>query len=375
MKRVHFSEINEVDISQILDKEGYCIIDGVLDDQKCEIGVNDIWDYLEGLESGIDRRDPTTWNYGNWPPQFYGIIKSLDIGHQKFLWDVRLDYNVKRVFATIWDEMQLHVSYDALSIMRPPEKVKCETWDNWFHFDQGVSKKEKICVQGLVNLEDVEDGDGTLVVVPRSHLHRDDFFEDYEYDENMSFCPVNSKQLEWYQDLGMEPLPLTGKKGSMFLWDSRTMHCNMAPKTDRSNPKFRYSIYVCMTPKKFSSELDIMKRRVGLKRRCLTSHWPHSVELEQNAYYLPEIYRIRNGYFRFKRPIDNLNVTTRMLDLTILNCDENPKKLTICEHLNKIYKCNECFIKHENSIDNMERSEELCTSVDSILSGGHKGTE
>lgn len=45
---------------QKLDEDGYVIIPDILSKEKCNNYINKFWDWLEGLNTGINRNDNTT---------------------------------------------------------------------------------------------------------------------------------------------------------------------------------------------------------------------------------------------------------------------------------------------------------------------------
>lgn len=52
-------------------------------------------------------------------------------------------------------------------------------------------------------------------------------------------------------DKGLKPEKILAPKGSLILWDSRTIHTAVLPSNKRNNPKnVRFVVYVCMMPKK-----------------------------------------------------------------------------------------------------------------------------
>merc|ERR1712224_993205 len=55
---------------------GYVIIDGALDKEEVAKALDLTWRYLENLGTGIDRRDPKTWNNERWPTLVHGGIIS-----------------------------------------------------------------------------------------------------------------------------------------------------------------------------------------------------------------------------------------------------------------------------------------------------------
>lgn len=56
--------------------------------EDCEQYVCKLWDWLEGLGTGLKRDDPATWS-GNWPPTYRGILNNLEIAHASHVWAVR----------------------------------------------------------------------------------------------------------------------------------------------------------------------------------------------------------------------------------------------------------------------------------------------
>ena len=65
------------------------MIEGVLTPAECEQYQEGVWRWLEGLGVGLDRHDPATWHSEAWPPSFKGIINTLEVAHQDFVWRVR----------------------------------------------------------------------------------------------------------------------------------------------------------------------------------------------------------------------------------------------------------------------------------------------
>ena len=65
--------------------------------EECKEYEDGFWNWMEGLETGVKRDDPKTWEYPNWPPSFRGIINSLEVAHQAFVWKVRKHPRVTEV--------------------------------------------------------------------------------------------------------------------------------------------------------------------------------------------------------------------------------------------------------------------------------------
>lgn len=65
----------------------------------CDQYVASLWDWLEGLGTGLRRQDPTTWTPDRWPPTYRGILNSLGIAHQAFVWRIRKHERIRKVRA------------------------------------------------------------------------------------------------------------------------------------------------------------------------------------------------------------------------------------------------------------------------------------
>ena len=92
------------------------------------------------------------------------------------------------------------------------------------------------CIQGLITLFDVENGDATLACWPESHKHHEDFGK--KFNLNKSFAQGgrgenqydyqefggDKPKTEYLKSLGLSPCCVEAKAGSLVLWDSRTVH-------------------------------------------------------------------------------------------------------------------------------------------------------
>ena len=135
---------NQIDWINKLNEYGYCVIPNILSKNECDDTIGKIWDWLESLETGINRNDKNTWAPPNWPPSIHGIIQNLRVGHEQFVWNVRTNKNVINVFRKIWKSDDLLVSFDGINITKPMEITKYRNTNQWFHIDQGGIKAEMV---------------------------------------------------------------------------------------------------------------------------------------------------------------------------------------------------------------------------------------
>ena len=83
--------------AQDLETQGWAVVPDVLTAAECTAYIDGAWSWLTSLETGIDRRDPETWGDDRWPSSFRGIINTLEISHQDFVWRVRQNPKVLQV--------------------------------------------------------------------------------------------------------------------------------------------------------------------------------------------------------------------------------------------------------------------------------------
>ena len=267
---------------EYLEREGYVVLNETLTKQQAGKTLNLLWDYLEELDTGIDRKDPKTCGDDRWHTAAHGgILPSYGIGHSKSQWYLRSIPNVKKAFAKIWGTEDLLTSFDGVSLWRPwniNPQWKTESGQTWFHIDQHpISSTVKQCVQGLVNLLPTSEEIGGNVMVPGSHK----FFKNIpqEYEERLAKLPLGVDHFRFPNDdpklSSQKPIMCHMEVGDMLLWDSRTIHCSnsgsLLPK--KANELIRAASLICMMPKEKSNPSVIKQRREAVEKVISTTNW------------------------------------------------------------------------------------------------------
>ncbi len=286
MKRKRRSYTNETSIHTLpeefkhLNDKGWQVIPSLLSSEECEVCINKIWIWLAGMGTGIKKDDSSTWRGLKWPSHKHGIIQHSKSGHTDFAWIVRAHPSVHSTFSKIWRTDDLISSFDAVTIVKPPEvtggRLAESSSGNWFHLDQGPRKQGRQCIQGLVTLENMATDDATLCVLEGSHAHHSEFYRKFGIDIASDWHKFTTEQIEWMREQsGVKELRVEAPRGSLVLWDSRTVHCTGLPLKNRKNPgRFRYIVYVCMAPRAFADKKQLEKKQSAFKNMRLTSHWP-----------------------------------------------------------------------------------------------------
>ncbi|MBI81180.1 MAG: hypothetical protein CMD85_04070 [Gammaproteobacteria bacterium] len=304
---------------EYLEREGYVVLKETLTKQQAGKTLNLLWDYLEELDTGIDRKDPKTWDDDRWPTAAHGgILPSYGIGHSKSQWYLRSIPNVKKAFAKIWGTEDLLTSFDGVSLWRPwniNPQWKTESGQTWFHIDQHpISRPGKQCVQGLVNLLPTSEEIGGNVMVPGSHK----FFKNIpqEYEERLAKLPLGVDHFRFPNDdpklSSQKPIMCHMEVGDMLLWDSRTIHCSNSGTSLSKGTKelVRAASLICMMPKEKSNPEVIKRRREAVKKVISTTNWSDKF---RNADEFPIILEA-NDRGKYKWP-DKPNLSAYQKDL------------------------------------------------------------
>lgn len=283
-----------------LKEHGYVVIANALDLQQTQHALAGLWDYLEGLETGIDRLDSRTWGDDNWPTAVHGgILPSYGIGHCQAQWFIRDIPGVKKSFAALWGTDDLLVSFDGVSLWRPwsvDPSWKTNLGSSWLHIDQHpIGRPGRQCVQGLVNLLPTSESAGGNVIVPGSHR----LFTEIPdlYTERLARIDPSIDHFRFPKEdplfLDNEPITCHMEAGDLLLWDSRTVHCS-SPGSGHEfpgNELVRAISLICMMPRSRSNEEVISRRKAAIAKKTSTTNWSDRFI---NADQFPQITAVAN---------------------------------------------------------------------------------
>lgn len=282
----YVTSVSEVRI--MLDKYGVAIVPDVLDERECEHMVAGIWDYFEHVsktwEKPLSRKDDETWReiYSLFPLHSM-LFQYFNVGHSQVCWDVRQNEKVVDIFAKLWEcsRDDLLVSFDGLSFSLPPEITR-RGWNRgntWYHTDQSFTRPEFECIQSWITGLDVDYGDATLGFMESSHKFHKEFADTFSVSDKSDWFKLTKQQEEFYLKKECHYKKIRCPKGSMVLWDSRTIHCGVEALKTRSTSNTRAIVYVCYTPRRFATSSVIAKRIKAFNDLRMTTHWPHKGKL------------------------------------------------------------------------------------------------
>lgn len=273
--------------NKTLRENGFQVIENVIDNDFIKNLKKDMWEWLnfktKNLSKPIVEEDESSYkSFFELYPKHGMLLQHWDSGHNPMSWKLRQDKNIIKIFSDIWNTKNLLTSFDGLSISLPPE-ITNRGWNQsktWFHSDQCFKRNNFECVQALINLYDVNEGDATLRVLDKSHLLHKDFQDQFQIQSNDDWLKLNEVQKNFYlKKLGKgSDICIKAKKGSMFLWDSRTIHQGYEPLKDRSKKNIRCALYICMVPADNIDQLQLKKRIKYFEEKRTTNHYPKKVK-------------------------------------------------------------------------------------------------
>lgn len=272
-------------VKETLQKFGVAIVPNILNDQECDALMSGMWSYFEHITQSwakpINRNDKNTWReFYDLFPIHSMLFQYFNIGHAQAIWDIRQNPNIINVFAEIWNTHDLLVSFDGASFAPPHETTKRGIFKKaWLHTDQSYTRNEFECVQGWVTALPVNPGDATLGFLEGSHRLHKEVGQKFGIVDNGDWYKLTEEQQAWYIEQGCHFQRIECPKGSLVLWDSRTIHCGVEAVKNRETPNFRCVAYVCYMPKIMCSEKNLQKKIKAFQELRMTTHWPCKVKL------------------------------------------------------------------------------------------------
>ncbi len=328
-----------------LEELGYCVIPRLLSSPETELLYQRVWhEYIEKAWPNCRMDDRSNWKEAFPKHNKYGVFAG-PAGQIQVLWDLRQDSRIVDVFAHVWNTSDLIVSMDGLSIMCPPE-IREGYIEPWPHVDQAILRRQDniahnntppidfvsesllktkpYTVQGQFLFEDSFDGDGGFYCIPKSHLKFSEFAPEIEALQALEISNnEKSKARKAYlpdffsqrTDESGNPYcmkHITAPRGSLILWDSRTVHWNQFPSKGRpysDNPKVRMVGYLSYEPKARLSEEGMAIRKEAFETGVSTGHNSAYPELKCTKDH------IQQGYERY---LEDSSYTQPKINLTPL---------------------------------------------------------
>jgi hypothetical protein len=272
-----------------LSEFGVAIIPSILNEDECRSMLSGMWDFFEHItrvwEVPISRNDEETWSqiYKLYPMHSM-LFQYWNIGHAQTVWDLRQNNKILTIFSNIWNcnKEDLLCSFDGASFNVPFEVTNRGYNRNnlWLHTDQSYTRNNFECIQSWITALDVNEGDATLGFLETSNnFHQSCRFQ-FDIEDKKDWYKLSKEQEDFYRnDCDCPYKKIKCPKGSLVLWDSRTIHCGVEGLRTRQVRNFRAIVYLCYTPRNICSSADLKKKRKAFEEMRMTSHWPSKPKL------------------------------------------------------------------------------------------------
>ncbi|WVQ82428.1 hypothetical protein IAT38_004556 [Cryptococcus sp. DSM 104549] len=279
-----------------LERDGYAVVPGVIPEASCDDFVSEAWEWLESFPYGFKRDDRSTWTSEHLPYSTTGgLYNRYSVNHEAFVWKIRTEPAIVKLFEQIWGTDDLIASFDGMNASLPINsetgRTDISTTSPWPHIDQNPRNVNRFeLYQGIANLSPNGPQDGGLCVLKGSHKLHQQYFDSIggfraEQDAGVLENGYNYKEgdAEWYKQMGCEEIKICAGKGDMILWDSRTIHWNASPTGSQT----RFVTYVCYCPRTLMSSDELSKKVQVFNDRKGTTHFPYMnrIPAERPGYY------------------------------------------------------------------------------------------
>lgn len=305
-----------------LERDGFCVVPGVVDSASCRAFEESAWAWLEEFGYGFNFSDRSTWRSECLPSSaFGGLYYQHSVQHEAFVWAIRTCVpllfipnnrhpGIRRVFEQLWGTSDLIASFDGINVsfpLGPGRQEDVEPTKPWPHIDSDPRAPFSL-YQGIANLAPNGPDDGGLCVLRGSHLLHPEYPGGYAGPETDARL-FTEEEFAWYQSK-CEMVKVCAGAGDLILWDSRTVHWNCSPTGEQP----RLATYVCFCPRSMANE-EAMERRLKLwEERMGSTHAPHKGLMAREQEEPPKRPDGSEGAWR-RRPKTDVQETPEVLAL------------------------------------------------------------
>ncbi len=275
-----------------LEQDGYVIIKDIIPPDETNELKNRLWvEFIEKAWPKLKYNDQSTWKK-HFPIHNGAGLFAGPVGQSQVMWDLRQNERIVKIFSQIWNlpKDELLVSFDSISLMCPPEIRPPPDYRMSPHVDQGLVKNaadpqflgksnlksDPWTIQGQFLFEDSGDNDGGFYCIPKSHL---------QFEKVMNAINEAKEEdlpnffFKYFKNL--EHKHVTAPKGSLILWDSRTVHWNQFPTLPRPKPLVRMVGFISYGPEERLKYLkEAIKRGIAFGSGVSTSHSTITIDVK-----------------------------------------------------------------------------------------------
>lgn len=278
-----------------LDTFGVAIIPSILSDEECEQMIDGVWEFLHHITQHwpipIHRDNQETYKEIHKLHLLRGaMFQQYSNGHSQYMWNLRQNRKIVNIFSEFWGvpEEELLASFDGSNFSIPNNELQTggkraagktrtaglKDVEPWYHLDQSLTRPDFECAQSWVTAYDTGEGDATLGFLEGSHAWFSQFAEETTAISVVDWKLLSKAELDFYRSKGCSEKRIACPRGSLVVWDSRTVHYG-APSLKRpAEQTFRLVGYLCYRPRYFITQEMLAEKRMAFDQHDTTSHHP-----------------------------------------------------------------------------------------------------
>lgn len=208
-----------------------------------------------------------------------GQVYKHHFNHAPYVWNIRSNSKVLSQFAEIYncDINELVCSFDGIGYHHFTTRKYGSRETSW-HIDQSLSSAIAGICEGyqswISNFEQTESEGGIMLLVNSHRLHSEFAiaFPDFcEKSLKTGFIKYEKHHIGWFITQGCYFHRVTCPAGSMFIWDSRVIHCIVKPEI---GSHIRHVVYFSAKPRNRIPPRVIKKRISLFEENRGTNHDP-----------------------------------------------------------------------------------------------------
>lgn len=261
-----------------LDDEGYVVLKNILSENEIKEAFGLFLKDMKHVSPTFNIENTETFDIKYTPMMFAkGMAVFNGFGNCDFIWYLRTNPHIRKIYELLYEEKELTVSMDGFSMFVSSEQKPGQ----WLHIDQNP-KSSIYSIQGSYNFLPVTENSSGFVVIPKSHK---------------TFLPDVSTKSDWiiydkyktgFEQLEEETVKLIIPENCFVLWNSKTLHANTGiVKPPRAKKILRFDRLTCWItylPRSLSTQTNRQLRIQAYKDNQTTSHWSNKCELKSYPY-------------------------------------------------------------------------------------------
>ena len=253
---------------KFLDENGYVVLRDILNKEEKDNIFSTFLEEMKEVSPNLDFNNEGTFINLNTPIIFNkGIACFNGFGQSNFMWKLRLNNDIQDIFKQVYKTDELVTSLDGFSLFISSKQKSTP----WLHVDQNP-KNTLYSIQGSYNFKPVDNDSAGFVLIPKSHLNKQ---EHVKHSKDWII-------MEDQKVLMKQSIKLIIPENCFVLWNSKLIHANTG--MSKGTRFDRLTSYITYLPKSLRTDEMLEKRKLAYINSETTSHWANKCEIKKYPY-------------------------------------------------------------------------------------------